>query len=103
MKVFEINGTMRGTGKSQTKKVRNAGDVPCVLYGSGDPVHFAVKKIEIKKAVYTPDVFIVNLNLDGKMHKAIIRDSQFHRCTMKSRIWIFCGLKKKVWLRPACL
>lgn len=79
MKVFEINGTLRGTGKSQTKKVRNAGDVPCVLYGSGDPIHFAVKKIEIKKAVYTPDVFVVNLNLDGKVHKAIIRDSQFHK------------------------
>ena len=79
MKVFEINGTLRGTGKSQTKKVRNAGDVPCVLYGSGEPVHFSVNKIAVKKAIYTPDVFIVNLTLDGKLHKAIIRDSQFHK------------------------
>ena len=79
MKVFDINGTVRGTGKAQTKKVRNAGDVPCVLYGSGDPIHFSVKKIEVKKAVYTPEVFIVNLNLDGNMHKAIIQDSQFHK------------------------
>ena len=59
--------------------------IPCVMYGQekaedGKPValHFTVKKDDIRKLVYTPDIFVVDLTIDGKLHNAILQELQFH-------------------------
>lgn len=79
MKSFDLKGTVRtGLGKKATKAERVADNVPCVLYGTAENVHFTTTVSEIRKLVYTPEVFVVNLNIDGKETKAIMKALQFH-------------------------
>ncbi len=89
MKVISINGQKReATGKKASKLMRKEGLVPCNLYGEKkdgkglpEAVSFAVPFTELRKAVYTPHVYVVSINLDGKEHKAIMRELQFHPTT----------------------
>lgn len=89
MREITINGQKReATGKKASKMMRKEGLVPCNLYGEKkdgkglpEAVAFSVPFAEIRKAVYTPHVYIVNINLDGKPHKAIIKELQFHPTT----------------------
>ena len=80
MKSITINGSQReSVGKSSTKALRNAGKVPCVVYGGEKPVHFSADEISFSKLVYTPDAHTVVISLDGKEQiSAIIQDIQFH-------------------------
>jgi len=79
MKTFELKGIKReNTGKKAAKADRKESLVPCVLYGGSEVVHFTVTKEGIRKLVYTPEVFIVNLLIDGKKYTAILKDLQFH-------------------------
>ena len=86
MKEIEINGQKRElTGKKASRQVRKEGLVPCNLYGekkdaNGLPeaLSFTVPFAELRKAVYTPHVFVVVVNIDGKAHKSIIKELQFH-------------------------
>lgn len=79
MKTFELKGTVRtGLGKKATKAERVAENVPCVLYGGTENVHFITTVSELRKLVYTPEVFIVNLDIDGKVTKSIMKALQFH-------------------------
>lgn len=79
MKVVQLSGSVRSNvGKKDAKALRNAGLVPCVLYGTGEQTHFSVKKNDIEKIVFSPDVYEVNLEIDGKKASAIIRDLQQH-------------------------
>jgi len=86
MKEISISGTARTeVGKKATKAVRNSGNVPCVLYGEkrdekGLPVatHLIVSEQQINKLIYTPNIYLVNLTIDGEEHKAIIKETQFH-------------------------
>lgn len=84
MKSLTINGSKReSVGKKATKALRNAGQVPCVLYG-GDakPMHFAADEIAFNNLVYTPDVHTVNIDFeDGEKFSAILQDIQFHPVT----------------------
>lgn len=84
MKSLTINGSKReSVGKKATKALRNAGQVPCVLYG-GDakPMHFAADEISFNNLVYTPDVHTVNIEFgDGDKFSAILQDIQFHPVT----------------------
>jgi large subunit ribosomal protein L25 len=89
MKEITINGQMReATGKKASKLIRKEGLVPCNLYGEkkdekGLPVAdaFVASFSELRKAVYTPHVYVVNLVIDGKERKAIIKELQFHPTT----------------------
>ena len=89
MKEITINGQMRETtGKKASKMIRKEGLVPCNLYGEktdekGLPVAdaFVASFAELRKAVYTPHVYVVNLIIDGKERKAIIKELQFHPTT----------------------
>ncbi|HEY5591491.1 MAG TPA: 50S ribosomal protein L25/general stress protein Ctc [Paludibacter sp.] len=82
MKTFELNGTVRtDLGKKATKADRVTEKVPCVLYGVSDNVHFTTTISDIRKLIYTPEVFVVNLNIDGKKTKAIMKALQFHPVT----------------------
>ena len=86
MKEIAINGQKReATGKKASKELRKEGLVPCNLYGekkgeNGLPeaLAFTASFSELRKAVYTPHVFVVNLTIDGQEHKAIIKELQFH-------------------------
>ena len=84
MREFSINGSVRANlGKKATKEVRKNGLVPCVMYGekrdeNGLPVatHFVVNEKEINKIYFTPHVYLVNINIDGVEHKAIVKEVQ---------------------------
>ena len=86
MREFSINGSVRANlGKKATKEVRKNGLVPCVMYGekrdeNGLPVatHFVVNEKEINKIYFTPHVYLVNINIDGVEHKAIVKEVQCH-------------------------
>lgn len=79
MKTFELSGVAREiTGKKAAKAFRAEGKVPCVLYGKGDNVHFVAEDKNFQKLVYTPNTYIVNLEIDGKKETAIVKDIQFH-------------------------
>lgn len=84
MKSFDLKGTVRtDLGKKATKAERVVDNVPCVLYGVAENVHFTTTVSEIRKLVYTPEVFVVNLEIDGKVTKAIMKALQFHPVTDK--------------------
>ena len=85
MKSITINGSKRESlGKSSTKALRNAGKVPCVVYGGEKPVHFSADEISFSKLVYTPNAHTVIISFDGKDDiNAIIQDIQFHPVSEK--------------------
>ncbi|MBI1836921.1 MAG: hypothetical protein HYR91_06610 [Flavobacteriia bacterium] len=62
MKKAQLSGSVRANvGKKDAALTRNAGLVPCVVYGSGEQTHFSVKEIDIERIVYSPDVYQVEL------------------------------------------
>ena len=83
MKSITINGSKReSVGKVATKALRNAGRVPCVLYGGGEPLHFSAPELDFSKLVYTPNAHTVEITLeDGSKIAAIMQDIQFHPLT----------------------
>ena len=83
MKSITINGSKReSVGKVATKALRNAGMVPCVVYGGDKPVHFSAPELSFKNLIYTPDVHTVVIVLeDGVKVNAILQDIQFHPVT----------------------
>lgn len=86
MKSITIKGSEReSVGKVSTKAVRNAGMVPCVLYGGTEPaMHFISEEKEFKSLVYTPNVHTVVIELEGgKQFNAILQDIQFHPVSEK--------------------
>ncbi len=79
MKTIEIKGFKRETvGKKATKQLRKDGSVPCVLYGGDDVVHFHAPVNEFRHLFYTPNVYLVNIDIDGKKYPTILKDTQFH-------------------------
>ena len=79
MKSVKITGQKRETiGKKSSKKLRNQGLVPAVIYGINEVAHITVPFSEIRKLVYTPNVYIIELDIDGEEHRAIIQDVQWH-------------------------
>ena len=79
MKSITIEGSEReSVGKVATKALRNAGMVPCVIYGGKQPVHFAADERAFKNLVYTPNAHTVVVELAGKKHNAVLQDIQFH-------------------------
>ena len=85
MKSITINGSQReSVGKAASKALRNAGKVPCVLYGGDKPLHFSADELAFSKLVYTPDVHTVVIDLEGgEKFDAILQDIQFHPVTDK--------------------
>ena len=84
MKKVSLSGSSReNVGKKDAKSLRRDGQVPCVLYGTGEQVHFSVKETAIKKIIHSPDVYQLDLDISGKASTAIIQDIQFHPVTDK--------------------
>ncbi|MTI22853.1 50S ribosomal protein L25/general stress protein Ctc [Fulvivirga sp. RKSG066] len=79
MKTIEIIGYKRANlGKSEAKKLRAEGNVPCVLYGGDEQVHFYAPMILFRELVYTDEAHFVHLNIEGQEYEAIMQDLQFH-------------------------
>lgn len=84
MKSIEIKGTEREIAKCSSeqsralKNIRKANGVPCVIYGGKENVHFTVTNDQLRNLVYSPDIYLVKLDVDGKKINAIMKDIQFH-------------------------
>ncbi len=85
MKSITIKGSEReSVGKKATKALRNAGKVPCVVYGGEKPLHFAADELSFRDLVYTPNAHTVVVDMEGgKKLKAAMQDIQFHPVTDK--------------------
>ena len=89
MKEIEVKGQKRNdTGKKAAKLLRKEGLIPCNLYGeakdeNGLPksMPLAIPMTELRKVVYTPHIYVINLNIDGEHHTAILKELQFHPVT----------------------
>jgi len=79
MQTITITGSKReSVGKVSTKALRNAGKVPCVLYGGDKALHFSADEKSFKKLVYTANVYTATIEVDGTTYNAILQDIQFH-------------------------
>ncbi len=79
MKTVVIKGQKRETiGKKEAKKLRSQDIIPAVLYGGEEPVHFAVPFSELRSLVYTPNVYLVDIDIDGVIYHAMMQDIQWH-------------------------
>jgi large subunit ribosomal protein L25 len=79
MKSVVIKGQKRETvGKKNARMLRINGKVPCVLYGGDKPLHFYAEFGEFRKVIYTPEVFLIDLEIEGETYKTILQDQQWH-------------------------
>ena len=84
MKSLAISVNVReNVGKANSKSLRNQGNVPCVLYGGEKQVCFYAHENDFRNLVYTPDVYVVELSIDGSIKKCIMQDIQFHPVSEK--------------------
>lgn len=79
MKTVSISGSQReDLGKKAAKAVRNNGDVPCVIYGGAEQVHFSTSAKSFKNIIYTPEIAFIEITIGEKVYKAILQAVQFH-------------------------
>jgi large subunit ribosomal protein L25 len=79
MKTIEIKGSLRKElGKKSSKELRKTNNVPCVIYGGKENIHFYTHENNFKNLVYTPDAHIVKLDIEGKVFEAVLKEIQFH-------------------------
>ncbi len=82
MKSFKLEGVSRpDLGKKAAKAIRGTESIPAVLYGGEDVVHFTVSQEAVRNLIYSPEIFVVELSIDGKQVQAILKDIQFHPVT----------------------
>jgi large subunit ribosomal protein L25 len=79
MKTIKIKGSLRkDLGKKATKNLRKDDNIPCVIYGSGENVNFYAPIPSFKNLVYTPNSYLVKLDIEGTVYDAIMKEIQFH-------------------------
>ena len=84
MESISLKASLRKeTGKKSLKAVRGEENVPCVLYGGKENVNFFVPEGDFRHLLFTPKVYVINVEIDGNTHKAVIKDLQFHPVTDK--------------------
>lgn len=84
MKTISISVNKRtDVGKKSSKELRKTEHVPCVMYGGKEVLHFHAHENDFRHLIYSPDVFLVELDIDGDTHKAILQDIQFNPITDK--------------------
>ena len=82
MKKVSLSGSVRkNVGKKDAKLMRREGLIPGVLYGNKEQVHFSIKENDLKKIVFTPNVYLIDVDVDGKKTEAILKDVQIHPVT----------------------
>ncbi|HIE16221.1 MAG TPA: 50S ribosomal protein L25/general stress protein Ctc, partial [Bacteroidales bacterium] len=84
MKSVSLSGSLReNVGKKDAKKSRKEGKIPCVIYGGESQIHFTLPELAVDKIIFTPEVFILNITIDGKEYQTILQDIQYHPVTDK--------------------
>ena len=79
MKSIDIKCSLRKEiSRQEVRSLRDSGQVPCVMYGGKEPIHFAAHASIFKDLIYTPNAHLVNLDIDGKNYQAILQEIQFH-------------------------
>jgi large subunit ribosomal protein L25 len=79
MKTLLVKGEKRKSlGKKDAKLIRSQELVPAVLYGAGEPIHFSVPFSEMRQLIYTPGVFLIDLEIEGTVYPALMQDVQWH-------------------------
>lgn len=79
MKTVSLSGSSReNVGKQASKALRNTGNVPAVVYGGKDQKHFSISHVDIEKFIFTPHVYMIDLDVDGDKRKVIIQSYQQH-------------------------
>lgn len=79
MKTIAIEGSLReNLGSSSAKQLRKEGQVPCVIYGGAENIHFSTKEKSFKQLLYTPEVFSAEVDVDGKKYTCVMRQAQYH-------------------------
>lgn len=79
MEIIKIAGVKRETfGKKGSKEIRKNGMIPCVIYGNGESLSFAVNEKDVRKLIYTPNSYLVEFDIDGKQEKGVMREVQYH-------------------------
>jgi len=96
MKKVSLSGSLReSVGKKDAKKHRKEGKIPCVMYGGKEQIAFVLNEQEFNKLIFTPEVYLLNINLDGEEHLAILQDVQYHPVTDKVLHADFLEVKEK--------
>ena len=102
MKVAQLSGSTRANvGKKDAAQLRRNGQVPCVLYGSGEQTHFSVKNVSLEKLIFSPEVYQFELEVDGKKANAVVRELQQHPLTGKIQHVDFLELDENKPVRVA--
>ena len=84
MKSVQLSGSLRANvGKVNAKAVREKGNVPCVIYGGKEQIHFEADIRAFKPVIFTPNAHIVEINLDGKVYKTVLQEAQYHKINDK--------------------
>jgi large subunit ribosomal protein L25 len=84
MKTITISAEMRTElGKKSTRDLRKANHVPCVMYGGAEVIHFHAHENDFRHIVYTPNALLVEVKINGGVHKAVMKELQFHPVTDK--------------------
>lgn len=79
MKTLQLSGSIRTDfGKKPAKSFRKEGQVPCIMYGGEKVIHFNLDENDLRSLIVTPNIYAVELNIDGDVHMAILKDAQFH-------------------------
>ena len=79
MKTVSLSGTLRAhVGKKDAKKLRKEGKVPCVIYGGKEQKHFFLDQKDFKKIIFTPEVFIIKVELGKESFETILQEVQYH-------------------------
>ncbi|MDR2083474.1 MAG: 50S ribosomal protein L25 [Bacteroidales bacterium] len=85
MKSISLSGSSRkNVGKKDAKKVRNEGMVPAVIYGGNEQHHVLLSEKEFSKVLFTPETYVINVNVDGKTVQTILQDVQYHPVSDKT-------------------
>lgn len=78
MKSVKIEGQSRSEhGKTATRRLRSEGNVPCVIYGGKETIHFSAPVMAFRSLVYTPEFQLAEITVDGKTYTTIMKDLQF--------------------------
>ena len=82
MKALELKVSKRqSVGKKSTKELRKQEEVPCVMYGGKETLHFTAHQNVFKDLIYTPNVYLLKIDIEGDIHHAVLQDIQFHPVT----------------------
>jgi|TARA_B100001094_G_scaffold324484_1_gene377159 large subunit ribosomal protein L25 len=82
MKTVSLSGSPRvSVGKKGATSLRKEGKIPSVVYGGKDQVHFSISENDAKKLVFTPNVYLIELDIEGKKSKVILKETQIHPVT----------------------